>query len=378
MRFKMKISSVLGFVLFISVMFSSCTEGPLGIFYSLEFEKKITDSKLSNYITVSNSFKTSDYYYIVSNTIRKKSVGDVEWVDVAPPESMSVCQAAVLFKGELYAAFSDLAGAQFGLYKSIPVAEAWQAITPQVTDDSPSISGNQVISLHVVSDGTNEHLYLTMRLYSLDLGNYYYLAYHSTDGISFTKVTTTGVSLYAPVNGGAYTNYNGIPTYWLISGYFLLKSTDGVTFSRDTDSQTTSVKGYGGIYRSALQNRLYLSSLDGFIAAYDGTSWTKSETVSDIGFTVFMDYETDTASITLVGAKTKGYYEITGIALSSPTALTTDINNYRSSNLYYSEVSSFLVDTVGSSKTIFAGTIGRGLWKNVYDESASARIWSIE
>ncbi|MCF7937636.1 MAG: hypothetical protein K9L68_03460, partial [Spirochaetales bacterium] len=280
--------------------FSSCTDGPYGIFYSLENEAKIADGELENQISVFEIKETANYLYLGTSRIRRRDAAGGSWSKVTHPDGMDVCLDLEYYNDgtpTLIASFANFKGTEFGLYTADP-----EASTLSWTEVTAAFEGKQVSDLagyDTNHDGISDGVYVSI-FESGDPPNF--TVYHTTDFSTFNTVNFDK-SIFKPIESADYIGTN----YVALSGSYLFSSG---TVDDQTSGGPSSTADFNSVYYSTTlgSNYLLLSSDNGTIwYSTDGTTWNTLGTDSTKEFTVF----TDIGDRVLVGTRGDGYYEIT-------------------------------------------------------------------
>ena len=191
MRKRLLLFSTLIFPL---VLLFSCTEGPVGIFASIESEiQRDLDLGFADNSTVSSVFRVGDKYVAASGRVYIRSAtaetaGEGAWSRIAGPTGYDVAADVAPLGSTVYGALSSTDGTNSRLFTLDPAAAdpSWSEATTTGLESIDGASG-----LHPVSVGGTDELYLVATVES-DAGQAGgatvkgYSLYFSTDGSGFT------------------------------------------------------------------------------------------------------------------------------------------------------------------------------------------------
>ncbi len=346
------------------LLYVSCNESGMGIFYSISREQPLEDTTLPNNLSVSGMVKGTSKYYVCAGGLYSRDISagqNADWDDeVAVPDDYPFCLALVEFDvdGNFYGLFSNINGDSTQIFTTPPDNIDWTAV---------GSFGGKIVSL-VASETT---LFVT----------------ESTDPASFvTSVSTDGTNFnttvdYFPtrVTDAVYFGSDN----WVISGPDLYRGS-GTTYAEVSPSgDAASSASFGGLFVSGTDSldRLFVSDSAGYVyATEDGSSWNQASVSTETGDPVALyDMEEVTisgAQVIVVGAK-NGYYDIIfedgySSAFSLQIPGSEEVAEYSSSDANFlnidlrrSVIRLFFFDQ--ENNTLFAGTSGNGLWVNSID-----------
>ncbi len=369
------------------ISITGCNDKEMGIFYSVEQERKVDDNTLVNNATIGNIIVVNDDYYVAAGDVYKVNADSNflyhtagtsagKWkVDSTTPSGMS-CYSLIKFGTEIYGVFYDRnetseTTVNKDLYENN--GTDWE----KVTFSEPELGRIEMI----IEDNSLAFLLS----YTLDSSNTRTYYIHSYDGTNATQLVS-GLSASTRFDVA----FDGTD-YWLIYGFELYSGT-GISMAKissgteyDTIFGTTLTDSdrLQGIYYSNLYNALFLSKKDGAIVYRpDGGSWTMlDQNLSNIPED-FVDFtDSDGTQLLLIGTS-NGYYEknITadiGADFISPTD-TIGGNSYQTLDLKSAVISSLFTNSLSNGEEIlFALTQNNGLWSNgVYSDGI--RVWDLE
>lgn len=393
------------------LLFVACSQNPVGIFASIERERKILDDDrgLAGDINVAAMTKAEGKYFIAAGALYAREAADpnytggdlAQWSSIAAPGANYTTNAVVTANlggsgDSVYAVFTNLAGDASGVYEIDPGAEnpeptAVLETGEQGTDGDDTIAS--IIDVFVVNDGT-EWLVVSV----LESGNANdYTLYTTSDGTSFTKLA--GAAATAPWRDAAT---DGTAVAFMSSSEVIVDA-DGLASDDLTGKSAPglasgdrltglvyddSAGGSGVLWLADDAGHIYTSPLDA------ATGWEKSAThpVSSgndaaIAFADFALVPVDATTTNLVvGTRGHGYRVIGDTSAitheSAPVSpdSVVDGSNYGGSELADAVVQTFYVDPTPQSEypvptaegtpyetfdgyLFFAGTPSEGLWR---------------
>lgn len=391
---------------------AACNNSGTGIFYSIKEEQPLENNDtLPDDITVQGMIKHSGFYYVAAGALYRSAVSENQderiWSVVSPPETStsaadsakrSLCVKVVLFNGTIFALYASFDGTKSSLYVLDTAAldadsDPWTIASDASVSDLPD---------EYVAGVTNTAAGMYLSTRTLQDEAHVYTNYESSDGAVFTSFNLT--NQYTSITDAD--QYGGVT--WLISGTMLYNDSGGSFAPQTNTGDPTTVSGFGGLFSSTLLNNdvLFLSSADGNIFVWDGTSWSDPVQVTDTtGNPVELELN-DLAEVSvegdlfvLVGSQ-NGYFDILlsadfNAATDSiepvvagapppdddqpPPPSSADQNYRKTGTLYYASIQFFFVDTVTS--TIFAATSVNGLWANYLhtgDDGTFIKKWDPE
>ena len=377
----------------------ACSQNPVGIFASVERERKILDDErgLDDDLNVAAMTEAGGKYFIAAGALYARDVNDpdyeggdlAQWSAIDGPGTTNAVVSADLGSGvRVYALYTGNDGE--GVY----------AVTPNTLEmaDTPLLETgdtvDSIIDIFVVNDGTER---LVVSVLESDALNDYTL-YVTSDGSTFTELAnaastapwrdaaSAGTAVAFMSSAGVIVDANG-----LASDDLTAKTAPGLTSGdRLTGMIYDDSAGGSGLLWLADDGGHIYTSAD--LAA--GTVWQKSAThdVSSsndaaLPFTDFALVPVDATTTNLV-VGTRGYgYRVLGdtstityeSAPQSPD-LVADGSNYQGSELAGAVVQTFYVDPTPRSDypvptadgnpyenfdgyLFFAGTTNQGLWR---------------
>lgn len=339
-------------LVFLAFLFSSCEEGPSGIFYRVAHEKPLYENQTKDLENSSPSFvaRQGSKNYLGAGRLWVKADGATIWTTAGVPGAVGSSYYAisgVSDNNNLYVLFKDKNAGDLGVYS---YNGSWTSIgLPAGESAQKLLSANNQVFLVTLKDSK----------YSI----------YSLSGNSFNN-TAISSDLSGFPNSVAFDN----SVYWFAAGKELLTGTSSLIPS--PNSPTAS---FGGIAASG--SSLVLSTKSGKLyASTDGNNWALKDVADELSFTAPVFYDNNKL---LVGTdvlprsstdrpKPSGYKEfsLSGTTLTeivSDSSGITDGINF-SSSLDNKIVSSIECIDMGSSKKIlYALTYGDGLWSNTYD-----------
>ena len=372
----------------------SCTQGDLGLFYSLEIESELEqDRGLADSLKVWNITKTTpnDNYYIAAGKVYTRSAGgDEDWSAVDPPETNMLSSGIVFFNGDLFSIFRTEDGVSRLYRRPDTDGAAWTEVAH--TD----IKGKAIESVFVAGPT----LFACRRD---DVGTAdAYTLWNSADGSTFTQ-TTLGLPEDQSPRFIFDAAYDGTD-YWVISGGTLFTGSEAALTEATLTGVTPTPDDFGGIFFAAdaelgpsvSSDLLFVSDAEGYLYTKEGGTWHTGVTPSTENQTIiYYDMELLTVNpsgtdipILIIGSN-NGYYEVpfTGtVDLSTLTPVRPDIDSYSTSVNYLNTTLSdgtirkLFLDDRGTPEItddlMYACTSSTGLWvNNLGDQN---RVWSRE
>ena len=337
------------------VFLPACNQSGFGIFYSIASEEPLANRDLDDSLTVIDIVLADGDYYMAAGALYTLDTADSEsqWTVVDPPVPGHLCSGLAADGSDLYAIFYAPDGSESSLYRRNFVSGTWEDVT--------EFSGLRVES--VVS--ANTYVFVSVKTGS----NSYDLYSNVLDAFD--------------IDGDAEGDVTGNPRpfvdvafdttdYWITDGTSILTGTeDAWTLDEPAASGTPT-----GLFYSSLYGQLYAAFESSEAEAsevfvHDGAAWGGTADTSQLlAPTDFSEINRGGKDIVILGS-VSGYYETdTGSGFSEPdpaNELTTN-QNYLNIELEDSIIRCLFVN----GDTIFAGTVGNGLWKNV------AGVWSRE
>lgn len=340
----------------------SCTDPALDpIFYALEKELPLEDDKgLADDIAVQRIAKTGASYFLAANSLYTRTEAGT-WSRIEPPEAGALCNSVEIFAGQIVAGFVRENGTGLGLWQSSPSPISWTAIS----NANINAVGVQIVMLKAV--GTN--LFIS----TLNGGNYD--LYYTINLSAFSNANWVNRSTsYGPISDVADDGTIGT-SYWVTQGPYLYQDTDDTTPDAfveypGADKPASEGKPFGGLFYSAANTALYLSSGNGKLFSWNGSSWTASDQLKIdskvVPFSAFLELPGGPPSDMIVGSKGYGYFQMPGGSITTSGLVRSP--SYNISALYNGAINSFFLDA--ALNQLFACTSGAGLWRADYVSGA--------
>ncbi|WP_319561208.1 hypothetical protein [Marispirochaeta sp.] len=352
---------LLPLLLFLLLIFTSCTDGGAGIFYSIEIEEEIKNRSLPDYLTAFSYATINDMYYLAGGGLYRWNslTPSQEWSDMSLPSGWKYTwQVASNDSDTLYTILENSDGDMTALYTwnggwgsaySLPVGRPYRLWYAD--------SRLYVATQQTVNETDKDYDY---RLYQ---------ANDATDlSAGFAQVTVGGspfVSSNKPIRDLAFDTDNAEVLFITSESVY---SGTGNTFNTDTAATPSGSYDYlRNIHYSTTHSDIFISTADeiingdGYVYRWDGTSLTGFSSVgddpNDFGDIFFGgDY------YLLLGAE-NGYYE----SVAGSSSFSGESNTIESSANYdITDLSSAVVQGIfdGPGDSFFAMTSGNGLWRN--------------
>ncbi len=387
----------------------ACSQNPVGIFASVERERKILDDErgLDEDLNVAAMTEAGGTYFIAAGALYARDVNDpdyeggdlAQWSAIDGPGTTNAVVSADLGSGvRVYALYTGNDGE--GVYAVNP-STLEMADTPLLeTGDTGSVGDDTVASIvdiFVVNDTTD--VWLVVSVQESSEPNDYAL-YVTSDGSTFTELASSAPAEPFPYAPWTDAVSDGTDTAFMSSSSVLV-DTDGNLGDDDLTAKTAPDLSSGdrltGMIYDADTSSLWLADDAGHIYTSPldaATGWDKSPTheVSSsndaaLPFTDFALVPVDATTTNLV-VGTRGYgYRVLGdtstityeSAPQSPD-LVADGSNYQGSELAGAVVQTFYVESTARSDypvptadgnpyenfdgyLFFAGTTNQGLWR---------------
>lgn len=370
--------------------FSSCDHAEIGIFASIEQERKIEDErKLPNAITVSGITELDGFYFISAPTIYRRSTSNTtdgalsEWEPVDGPtadqQNVSLVRFGDETNGELVAVFASGDGTTHRLYRRGATDAAWTEV------DLGTISGQLSLMTASSDPGT---VFLTVLAGAND--NRVYI---TSDMQTFDQVLDSDGNPLSSPTPFLDVAYDGT-AYWLASRAVLATGADPSASTTDATADPgfpETLEDYSGVFYggAAGSERLYVSTSVGVVGSVTGAAWATTDEPESVGDDIvpFTDLEfvqgSDGFAAIVVGTDGYGYREVDPDTLE--VTVPSRDGNYQSSELATAAVLSFYVDDSAPDlpaaapagvDLLFAGTSSMGLWKSYYEGQAA--FWTRE
>ncbi|TFG59935.1 MAG: hypothetical protein E4H36_12925 [Spirochaetales bacterium] len=367
-------------IVLLFLLFFSCEQGDVGMFYSLEVESEVQDSSLANNLTIGSMVKWNNSYYIASGAVLTRATDGVDWIEIAPPAAGQLCTELALFDGTVYGCWYSVDGTASALY-TLAADNTWILV--------PEMSGYLSAGIVSLADAPVPVLFIITRD-----DTYLYTLWYKFSG---QAPVAAAIQSSIPMNGAAWANSQ----YYVIAGNTLYQgpTADALTVSLNTPALAagSSYNAIASASKSDGSEILFVSTTSGTLFANDGTSWGAASVSVDVPLYGFsqMSIEDSAGEIktNLLVGSSMCYYEIllvdnldiNAMVLSKPgiqTFSTTGIN-YVNTTLSKGAIRKFFYDDRGTVSAgelgddlIFACTAGAGLWIN--QGNLGYRSWSIE
>ena len=392
------ISTLAGMALIVLVgILAGCTQSPIGLFESIELERKIFDDReLDNELAIGSIAESGDRYFIAAATLWYRDVADAnyeagdvaQWVYVASPGTPNFTTSSlVTFGGSVYAAYSSQDGTEGGVYAVNPAADSIEVTTTAVfgTELDADVAG--VGKVLVANDGAERLLIVVKKS---GVTSRYSVYESTTGGAPFAEVVGTERNL--PVIDVAE---NAAGAVAFLTRKSILIDSDGLNNLIDPADVTANLgivdrqPEFGGVYYHPDSGTLWVTDNDGFLyrSVDFGTTWTANATAHLVGtdesdplqFTDMTAVNNGGTQLLVVGTEGHGYRELDATFI--PTSPAAEVSNYQASELAQATILAFYVDEgvtvyvpaqsgdTYEEKTgdlLFAGTSNLGLWKALY------------
>ena len=355
---------------------SGCYESGLGIFYSLEIERKLEDYSLENNLTIGAMAKAGSNYYVAASTVYRRGDTETNWEAISPPDGFNLSTSLAELNGSIYACYYNAAGTEFALFKLS--GDTWTEVTDTDVANAAKVQK--------IDDGSgNEYLIVSNRVSSTE-----YSYWYSSDGSNFLTTGLTNQS--SPVVDVSYDTANNIHYIAIEDDVYF--DNDGPADPPQSFTATTAIDttGVGGLYfvPAASINlaaaTLFASTKEGkvFYTTDNGVTWTEMDGTSSYDLTdMVLATTSGTEEVLLVGTQGNGYMEAVVESgdgagdlewkIIDRNSLSTD-QNYLNTELSKAPVLGFYYDS--GKDFVFALTAGNGLWRN--SQETSYRTWNIE
>jgi len=398
-RFQPSIAFLLTAV-FASLLITACAQSPLGVFQSIQLERRIVDDRaLDNEIVVGAITEAGAKYFIAAATVWQRDILDADYPnDVAqwssilsPGTSNYTSSSLVAFDGSgsemIYAVYTSQDGTDAGLYAIDPVNPPSAVAAGDRVFGTGETDITGLGRAFVANDGTS-----TLLLSARKTGTSVYSVFESTTGASasFTEVDGTAGSL--PVVDVAYTP--GGEVFFLTRKDVLL-DTDGLNAGNAAAAVAGSLvtdgrqPEFGGIFYDTDAGVLWVTDNEGYLyqSADLGDTWTSnadpheisSNNDSALSFTDMEAVDKDGTKVLVVGTNGNGYRQLTDTFV--PVTPDAEGSNYQASELAKATILTFYVDpnstrfipaesgetfVEATGDLLFAGTSNMGLWKALF------------
>ena len=356
----------LGILIFIIVLVTAaCNDGPVGIFASIASEAKVTYTGTEAFkkATPSNVVKREETLYAVITKLWKKN--GTKWEKVASlPANAFYASAAVVNVTTLYVSFLDSSAHALGVYSTID-DNTWLRV-----DQNFPASGEQVQQLLTV----NNNVFAVTSTKGADDKTEYVL--YELNGNIFEQRKAGGTNLF-------YVVYHS-STYYVASGANVWTTSDFTSYSEPA-SLTLSENDYvTGL--AVIDSKPTVTTASGKVYWFDGSNWQSTAALKVANNELYLSSMVEhnshhliiaTNSVTRkVGDTSKtapaaGYVEldlplITTSTQKETSALSTATQTNFSSTIGTTALSMLVM----IDNTLYAGSVGNGLWSNKYNGSS--------
>ena len=359
------------FLAVFSVMFSSCNQSDVGIFYGIETEEKIKDGSLTNSLTIGAMDKLGTELFIAAGKVYKKTSGTSEdWAKCSTPSGYDLCTSLTVFEDTaIYAIWFDIDDADTALFSSAD-GNTWTKVAAAFSGDlslvkSAHSAANDGVMVVSTVTGSNTGIYYTTQ-----------------DGTAFTAMGINALGGHFDID------YDG-SNYWFLTQEKIYEETDSdlTTLPAAVLNKIDDDEYFRYIYTYD-ENHVYVNRSYGEFSYYNGTSWDNSVENLAVNVNDMTVFSVNAIPTFFVGTWSLGYYEpdspgllIDDLDNPESDSITCDYSTYNASDLRYSAVLGFFADDLtGDGDTaddeLYALTYGEGLWKNVDD--SGERIWQRE
>ncbi|MBI9100854.1 MAG: hypothetical protein JEY99_00450 [Spirochaetales bacterium] len=415
----MKNTIILLTALLIIFSFTACDDKEMGIFYSIEEERKVEDNKIENNASIGNMVLFGDNYYAAAGNLYTvnaasnyayytDSNSEGTWSIETGLPADKLCMSVGEVNNSLYGVFfdrtdvsSDPSDLNADLY--VKGVDGWTEYVPSGTDIPADLKIEKLVALNDVG---------FVQAYTLDDSNTRNYAIYFFNGTNFSELPTSTVDLTSGVSSEFDVAMDGDSDgdfeYWITYGtsLFTLTSADPANATLILVEDTAIYSGTNatdddslmGIYHSDIFGALFLAKSDGTVyyrtdatVAEPSVIWTAvtdevpTEPGDFIDFTFIGSDGTTIKEVLLVGSR-NGYYEfekVDGVSITETEFVLPEESakqaTYSTLDLRYAIVSSFFVHEISSgNKILFALTMKNGLWSNIEYDDEVYRIWNIE
>jgi hypothetical protein len=365
------------------VLLVSCSEGGGSIYATIEVEKKIADSSLSNILTINDIVKTAaNEYYIAAGGIFHGTLDTATDAITWNPNSNvaerpynvadGLCNALAWYGGTLYGGFITTSS-NLGLHKaSLQTDETYSFIDSSAMTD-PVVEGRQVTLLRPL----NGHLFAVLAAVPSGGDSYAYDVDYLSSAVSSWSARKTGIE-----DKVIDVVWDGV-NYWMATSSAVFKDAADPPLFAASEAKlgTYTVTGINGIFADVVKGRIFIATKSGgvYYSLNRGSTWKQiaaekigSATVSFL--TVAGPVDTAKTKY-LVGSDGYGYYTLT-LTSDGKGSVTRFLD--KTVALYMESVRTILVD----GNTVFMGTNTDGLWRTMFDPATGARddnsVWTHE
>mgnify|MGYP006289425073 CR=1 FL=1 len=386
-------------LLFAAIMMG-CSQSPVGILESIEFERKIIDDReLANEIPVGGIAQAAGRYFIAAGSLYYRSSTDADypdtvanWTSAEAPlgnENLTT-NALVTFSGaegnRLYVAYTSQDGTTAAVYSVDPATLPdpdnpddadllpFQIPTTSAVFGTERAGVDSVGKLFVLDDGTAAHLAVGVGTSGISR----YTLYVSTTAESDDFAAVDGFETGGPIVDAAALPASGTVVFltsrsiWIDEGGINAGTppadiTGNLPLDDPDDPENERQPSFGGVFFDSA-GTLWLSDNEGYLyrSSDNGVSWTANSAAYQIStnneeavpFTDFAEVTNGPeGSLILVGTDGFGYRELRaadapGVAATpltvdtavTPTAPDAQDSNYEASELAQASVLAFHVD----------------------------------
>jgi len=361
-------------MLALGALFFSCTAQGGSIYAIIETAQKTYVSTLDQTLTVIDlvNLGSATYplpYFVAAGAIYNGTPPNannvIGWpnyganpIRVSPPVSGALCTALTYFAPAtaLYGAFFTSNGSTMGLYKSPPTSPNFSTA---VADSH--VAGKQITLLQVA----NNNLFAVVATPSTGTSGFTYELDSSTDGITFTPTSLTGLT--TPITGVGYLG----TTYYVTAGSNLYTGTGLAPIALSATGIAGWTLASGEVLNGVTVDNGYVfipSSNGAVYFSNNGSTWIRVGTSDQINsrsiifLTVSTHIDTSTPGNTfIVGADGAGFY-----FLNLAAGTLSRFSDVTVTGLYAGSVRRVLVDPI-QNNLVFLGTAGTGLWRTNFD-----------
>ena len=393
------------------ILLAGCAQSSIGLFESIELERKIVDDReLANDLVVGAIAEAGGRYFIAAANLWQREVVDADypagvvaqWVRITSPGTSNYTSSSIVtFNGSgtdmLYAVFSSQDGSTAAVYEIDP-AGSLSAVSDDsdvLETDSTDIAG--IGELFTAFDGISEYLLVGIRAHETSR----FALHGSTSGAVDSFALIPGTTGNLPIIDVAASAAGDIA---LLTEKAIMVDSDGgleggadpldVTANLDlSDPEDPAGPArqpeFGGIHFDESSGTLWLSDNEGFLyrSTDFGLTWALNPAAhqvstnddSPLAFTDLASVENGSSTLVVVGTEGHGYRELD--SAFAPTTPAAEGSNYQASELARATVLTFYVDPSSSAYVptadgenytpedgdlLFAGTSNLGLWKALY------------
>lgn len=361
-------------LLILILILAACDDGPVGIFASIGSESPIVykGTEAFKKATPATVVSRNGTLYAIITKLWKKSGTTWKKVTALPPHAM-YASAAIVVGSDLYVAFLDADARSLGVFKTSDDS-TWTRV-----DSNFPASGEQVQQLLTA----NSEIFAVTTRAGSD-GKTQYSLYRLT-GTSFSTAIKTGSNFFSIAYVGT--------TYYIASGTTISSTSNFSTFSDytipDGNDMVTNIAHIGGRPTAVTAN--------GTVLWHDGSSWTGiQQPLAQKNIALYLHAMVEHNNTLLVATNSVvrktangtqispsvGYVELAlPLDISSTqrneSSLVTATSTSFSATLGDKPLSMLTLITENSIPTLYAGSVGNGLWSNRF-ENGSWTGWQRE